>query len=92
MNKTEMLEEIFNHLNSPSLEAIVFDDGVLDYRQIGSMSESEDNIVTKINLTPEYWQETLLDWGITDVDNAPEDVKDDFIAENLAEHLADMPD
>lgn len=92
MNKPEMLEEIFIHLNSPSLEAIVFDDGALDYRQIGSLSESEDNIIAKINLTPEYWQETLLDWGITDVDNVPENVKDDFIADNLAEHLADLPD
>ncbi|MGY0836967.1 hypothetical protein ACW66K_05840 [Aerococcus urinaeequi] len=86
MTRQEILEDIFDKIGWLYTEAVVFD-GTVEYRNIEDSGEYDDEAIAIINLTPEYWRDTLEEWGIEDTENADEDTRDDFIADVLEDYL-----
>ena len=87
----EQLKDLFKNLGWKSMEAILLEDSSLEYRQVGSFGEYEDEIIATMPLSITYWRDSLVEWGLYDEENdtvktdADEEIIDDFIQENLKE-------
>lgn len=87
----EQLKDLFKNLGWESMEAILLEDSSLEYRQVGSFGEYEDEIIATMPLSITYWRDSLVEWELYDEENdtvktdADEEIIDDFIQENLKE-------
>ena len=87
----EQLKDLFKNLGWESMEAILLEDGSIEYRQEGSFGDYEDEIIATMPLSITYWRDSLVEWGLYDEENdtvktdADEEIIDDFIQENLKE-------
>lgn len=86
MTYQEILEDVFDSIGCPNAEAVVFY-GIVEYRNNASSGEYDDNAIAIINLSPEYWRDTLVEWGIEDTSNVDVETKDDFIEYVLKDYL-----
>lgn len=87
----EQLKDLFKNLGWESMEAILLEDGSIEYRQEGSFGDYEDEIIATMPLSITYWRDSLVEWELYDEENdtvktdADEEIIYDFIQENLKE-------
>lgn len=86
MTRQEILEDIFDKIGWLYTEAVVFD-GTVEYRNIESSGEYDDEAIAIINLSPENWYDTLAEWGIEETSEVDAETKEDFIADVLEDYL-----
>ena len=55
--------ELISHIGWRLMEAIFYDDGTIDYRNIDSWGNHEDEIIGSISLEPEAWGSVLEEFG-----------------------------
>lgn len=90
MVSEEQLKDLYNNLGWESMEAILLEDGTIDYRQEGSFGEYEDEIIASLPLSITYWRDTLTEWGLynedyNEIKSDDEEKIVDFIEEDLKE-------
>ena len=87
----EQLKDLFKNLGWESMEAILLEDGSIEYRQEGSFGDYEDEIIATMPLSITYWRDSLVEWGLYDEENdtvktdADEEIIDEFIDQHLKE-------
>lgn len=87
----EQLKELYNNLGWNGMEAILLEDGSIEYRQEGSFGEYEDEIIATMPLSITYWRDSLAEWELYDEEKdavkteADEKIIDEFIEEELKE-------
>lgn len=87
----EQLKDLYDNLGWNGMEAILLEDGSIEYRQEGSFGEYEDEIIATMPLVITYWRDTLRDWDLYDEEKdavkteADEKIIDEFIEEELKE-------
>lgn len=87
----EQLKDLYDNLGWNGMEAILLEDGSIEYRQEGSFGEYEDEIIATMPLVITYWRDTLRDWHLYDEEKdtvkteADEKIIDEFIEEELKE-------
>lgn len=87
----EQLKDLYDNLGWNGMEAILLEDGSIEYRQEGSFGEYEDEIIATMPLVITYWRDTLRDWNLYDEEKdavkteADEKIIDEFIEEELKE-------
>lgn len=86
----EQLKDLYNNLGWESMEAILSEDGVIEYRQVGSFGDYEDEIIATMPLEITYWRDTLTEWGLYDegynaIEFDDEEKIADFIEQELKE-------
>lgn len=62
----DQLKELSGHIGWSGQEAYICVDGYIGYRERGWWGSSEDEILGTLNLAPEYWRDSLIEWGIYD--------------------------
>lgn len=62
----DQLKELSSHIGWSGQEAYVCIDGDIGYRERGWWGNFEDEILGTLNLAPEYWRDSLIEWGIYD--------------------------
>ena len=91
MVSEEQWQELYNNLGWTYMEAILNQDGSVEYRIEDNLSDDEEEIVATLPLKPSYWADTLTDWGLYDeanntVNTDPDQEKiNEFIEEVLKE-------
>ena len=87
--KKAQQKELFNNLGWEGMEAIIFDDGSIEYRQVGSFGEYEEEITNTIPLSITYWRDTLKDWNLYDEekDTIKEEAEEKLIIEFAEENF-----
>lgn len=60
----EQLKEIARHFCWSGVEMYICDDGFIGCRNKGRSDWYEDEILGIVNLSPEYWRDSLIEWGI----------------------------
>lgn len=87
--KKAQQKELFGNLGWEGMEAIIFDDGSIEYRQVGSFSDSEEEITKTIPLSITYWRDTLIDWNLYDEENdtVKEEAEEKLIIEFVEENF-----
>lgn len=87
----EQLQDLYNNLGWESMEAILLEDGSIEYRQEGSFGDYEEEIVATMPLSITYWRDSLVEWELYDEENdtvktdADEKIIEDFIEDDLKE-------
>lgn len=87
MVSEEQLKELYNNLGWNGMEAILLEDGSIEYRQEGSFGEYEDEIIATMPLSITYWRDSLVEWELYDEEKdavkteAEEKIIEDFIEE-----------
>lgn len=88
MVSEEQLKELYNNLGWNGMEAILLEDGSIEYRQEGSFGDYEDEIIAIMPLDIDYWRDTLTEWGLYDDEyNAIEFDDEEKIADFIEEEL-----
>ena len=65
----EQWQELYNNLGWTYMEAILNQDGSIEYRIEDNLSDDEEEIAATLPLKPSYWADTLTDWGLYDEAN-----------------------
>lgn len=65
----EKWRELYDNLGWTYMEAVLDQDGSIQYRIEDNLSRDEDEIVATLPLKPSYWADTLTDWGLFDEEN-----------------------
>ena len=87
----KQLKDLYNNLGWESMEAILSEDAVIEYRQVGSFGDYEDEIIATMPLEITYWRDSLVEWNLFDEEkntveiNADEEIIDEFIDQHLKE-------
>lgn len=85
----ETWEDLFQNLYEENMEAILWEDGEINFRYKGRRSEFEENIIAYLPLKSDELQEMLIEFNIYDYENngvlpdVDRTVKNDFIEEVL---------
>lgn len=66
----EQWQELYNNLGWTYMEAILNQDGSIEYRIEDNLSDDEEEIVAILPLKPSYWADTLTDWDLYDEANS----------------------
>lgn len=69
MVTAEQWKELYENLGWTFMEAILNEDGSIEYRIEDNLSRDEDEIVATLPLKPSYWADTLTDWDLYDEAN-----------------------
>lgn len=69
MVTADQWQELYGNLGWTFMEAILNQDGSIEYRIEDNLSRDEDEIVATLPLKPSYWADTLTDWGLFDEAN-----------------------
>lgn len=64
----DQLKELSSHIGWSGQEAYICIDGYIGYREKGWWGNFEDEILGTLDLAPEYWRDSLIEWGIYDED------------------------
>ena len=89
MVSEEQWQELYNNLGWIFMEAILNEDGSIEYRMEDNLSRDEDEIVATLPLKPSYWADTLTEWDLYDEANntvytdADQEKINEFIGEVL---------
>lgn len=89
MVAAEQWKELYDNLGWTFMEAILNQDGSIEYRIEDNLSRDEEEIVATLPLKPSYWADTLTDWDLYDGannsvnTNADQEKIDEFIEEVL---------
>lgn len=62
----DQIKELASHIGWRGQEAYICIDGYIGYRERGWWGNFEDEILGTLNLAPEYWRDSLIEWGIYD--------------------------
>lgn len=91
MVTAEQWQELYNNLGWTYMEAILNEDGSIEYRIEDNLSRDEEEIVATLPLKPSYWADTLTDWGLFDEANntVDTDADQEKINEFISEVLKD---
>lgn len=87
----EQWQDLYTNLGWTFMEAILLEDGSIEYRQEGSFGDYEDEIIAKMPLEITYWRESLIEWNLYDEEKdtvnigADEKIISDFIEDDLKE-------
>lgn len=86
---TQQQKELFDNLGWEGMEAIIFDDGSIEYRQVGSFGDYEEEITKTIPLSITYWRDTLIDWNLynEESDSIKEEAEEKLIIEFAEENF-----
>ena len=85
----EQWQELYNNLGWTYMEAILNQDGSIEYRIEDNLSRDEDEIVATLQLKPSYWRDSLEEWDLYDQEkdtvntDADQEKIDEFINEVL---------
>ena len=85
----EQWQELYNNLGWADMEAVLFEDGSIEYRMEDNLSRDEDEIVATLPLKTSYWRDSLEEWELYDQENdtvkidANQEIINDFIEEHL---------
>ena len=60
----DQLKELAGHICWSGVEAYIDTDGDIGYREKGSWGNFEDEILGTLTLAPEYWHDSLIEWGL----------------------------
>lgn len=90
--------ELASYICWSGMEAYIDTDGYIGYRERGSRGDTdiEDEILGTLNLAPEYWRDSLIEWGLYDEDedgikaDADWEVVRDFIIERVLPEFKDV--
>lgn len=91
MVTTEQWLDLYDNLGWTYMEAVLDQDGSIQYRIEDNLSRDEDEIVATLPLKTSYWRDSLENWGLYDQENdtvstdADQEVINDFINEHLKE-------
>lgn len=91
MVSEEQWLELYDNLGWTYMEAVLDQDGSIQYRIEDNLSRDEDEIVATLPLKTSYWRDSLENWGLYDQENdtvstdADQEVIIDFINEHLKE-------
>lgn len=77
MVTADQWKELYGNLGWTFMEAILNQDGTIEYRIEDNLSRDEDEIVATLPLKPSYWADTLTDWGLFDEANNTVDTEAD---------------
>lgn len=69
MVTADQWQELYGNLGWTFMEAILNQDGTIEYRIEDNLSRDEDEIVATLPLKPSYWADTLTDWDLFDEAN-----------------------
>lgn len=81
MVSEEQWQELYSNLGWEYMEAVLLEDGSIEYRIEEELSRDEDEIVATLPLKPSYWADTLTEWNLCD--GADQEKIDEFIEEVL---------
>lgn len=85
----EQWQELYDNLGWTFMEAILNQDGTIEYRIEDNLSRDEDEIVATLPLKTSYWRDSLEEWDLYDQENdtvkidADQEIINDFIEEHL---------
>lgn len=85
----EQWQELYDNLGWTFMEAILNQDGTIEYRIEDNLSRDEDEIVATLPLKTSYWRDSLEEWDLYDQENdtvkidADQEIINDFINEVL---------
>ena len=85
----EQWQELYNNLGWTYMEAILNQDGSIEYRMEDNLSRDEYEIVATLPLKTSYWRDSLEEWELYDQENdtvkidADQEIINDFIEEHL---------
>lgn len=77
----EIGREIYNHLGWDNYELAVYEDGTTEVNESSWVTYHQDPILT-VDLSEQYWRETLAEWGYEDLRSINEDEMD-FVVCNI---------
>ena len=86
---TEQWLDLYDNLGWTYMEAVLDQDGSIQYRIEDNLSRDEDEIVATLPLKTSYWRDTLTDWNLFDEVNntvntdADQEKIEEFIEEVL---------
>lgn len=89
MVTTEQWLELYDNLGWTYMEAVLDQDGSIQYRMEDNLSRDEDEIVAILPLKTSYWRDSLEEWGLYDQEkdtvkiDADQEIINDFIEEHL---------
>lgn len=89
MVTAEQWQELYDNLGWTFMEAVLNQDGSIEYRIEDNLSRDEEEIVATLPLKPSYWRDSLEEWGLYDQENntvntdADQEIINDFIEEHL---------
>ena len=85
----EQWQELYDNLGWTFMEAILNQDGTIEYRIEDNLSRDEDEIVATLPLKTSYSRDSLEEWDLYDQENdtvkidADQEIINDFINEVL---------
>ena len=85
----DQIKELASHIGWRGQEAYICIDGYIGYRDRGWWGNFEDEILGTLTLAPEYWRDSLIEWGIYDKDtdgineDADWEVVRDFMTDDI---------
>lgn len=89
MVTAEQWKELYDNLGWTFMEAVLNQDGSIEYRIEDNLSRDEEEIVAILPLKPSYWRDSLEEWGLYDQENntvkidADQEIINNFIEEHL---------
>lgn len=89
MVTAEQWQELYDNLGWTFMEAVLNQDGSIEYRIEDNLSRDEEEIVAILPLKPSYWRDSLEEWGLYDQENntvkidADQEIINNFIEEHL---------
>lgn len=89
MVTADQWKELYGNLGWTFMEAILNQDGTIEYRIEDNLSRDEDEIVATLPLKTSYWRDSLEEWDLYDQENdtvkidADQEIINDFINEVL---------
>lgn len=89
MVTAEQWQGLYDNLGWTYMEAVLDQDGSIQYRIEDNLSRDEEEIVATLPLKPSYWADTLIDWDLYDEVNntvntdADQEKIEEFIEEVL---------
>lgn len=89
MVTADQWKELYGNLGWTFMEAILNQDGTIEYRIEDNLSRDEDEIVATLPLKTSYWRDSLEEWDLYDQENdtvkidVDQEIINDFINEVL---------
>lgn len=88
MVTTEQWLDLYDNLGWTYMEAVLDQDGSIQYRIEDNLSRDEEEIVATLPLKPSYWADTLTNWDL--FDEANNTVNTDADQEKIAEFIEEV--
>ena len=91
MVSEEQWQELYDNLGWTFMEAVLNQDGTIEYRMEDNLSRDEDEIVATLPLKTSYWRDSLEEWELYDQENdtVKIDADQEIINSFIEEHLKD---